>query len=595
MANLVLLLSRLRRCRQSSTLSVLSVAYASELINPKRLPTSQPRSYLSPPPVDTYRPYLLPRLSTLTFCDAFHSRAYSTSTDDSDIDRIAVNPGSESLDDSELFNERLSRVIDDVTAGITNGEEYIFPVRAVISMLDGYHDLTGLPWWIIIASSTLALRIVLFPMLIFQLHKSNEIGEFVFKLPSPFPPPLSGRSYIDQFLHFRKERKAIGCPSYLWHFSFVALQVPCFLLWMTSIRRMSLDGHPGFDCGGTLWFQNLTEFPHGYSGFIFPFLVAGLHLINVRISFKNSSVEKASGVLALLAYYYKWYLHLLALPIGFIGFCIPQGSLVYWVTNSSLTIFQQLSLKHPAVLEKLGLLVKNSQKAPYEETDAPKTMGSRGLQDNNIPVAASEEMGAPKMFPVDSPEKWFKIPIENLSPNELISLAVPFISSKDKESAMPLLKLALDKDPENLRAMVLMGRVLLLKHLNTEANEYLERAISKLSFAGNPTEVEEVDLLILASQWAGVICERQGKRAESLLHFERIANMAEPDDPSSKAHYFDGLLLFASTLFDGGQRDEAAKYLRLVVAYNPAYRKFLEKCEQDDDIASDLANSRREL
>lgn len=26
------------------------------------------------------------------------------------------------------------------------------------------------------------------------------------------------------------------------------LQVPCFLLWVVTIRRMSLDNHPGFDC-----------------------------------------------------------------------------------------------------------------------------------------------------------------------------------------------------------------------------------------------------------------------------------------------------------------------------------------------------------
>lgn len=35
--------------------------------------------------------------------------------------------------------------------------------------------------------------------------------------------------------------------------------------------------------GGALWFQNLTEYSHGYSGFIFPFLIAGLHYINVQV------------------------------------------------------------------------------------------------------------------------------------------------------------------------------------------------------------------------------------------------------------------------------------------------------------------------
>jgi len=50
-----------------------------------------------------------------------------------------------------------------------------------------------------------------------------------------------------------------------------------------------------------------------------------------------------------------------------------------------------------------------------------------------------------------------------------------------------------------------------------------------------------------------------------------------------------------STLFDAGQKAEAAKYLRLVVAYKPGYKKFLEQCEKDDDFTSDLARSRRDL
>ncbi|KAJ0079031.1 hypothetical protein Patl1_24087 [Pistacia atlantica] len=67
------------------------------------------------------------------------------------------------------------------------------------------------------------------------------------------------------------------------------------MLCFTNIQRM-LEGHPGFDCvstnmreylsieymmlcpwnllqGGTLWFQSLTEFPHGLLGPIFPIVI----------------------------------------------------------------------------------------------------------------------------------------------------------------------------------------------------------------------------------------------------------------------------------------------------------------------------------
>jgi hypothetical protein len=46
---------------------------------------------------------------------------------------------------------------------------------------------------------------------------------------------------------------------------------------------MSLDHHPGFDSGGALWFQNLTEIPNGLYGPLFPFLIAGLHYTNTQV------------------------------------------------------------------------------------------------------------------------------------------------------------------------------------------------------------------------------------------------------------------------------------------------------------------------
>ncbi|RZB53362.1 ALBINO3-like protein 2, chloroplastic isoform C [Glycine soja] len=484
MATAAALFSRLCRARPSSSLSLLS----------------PPRVLSSPLPPPLPAP-ASPHSPTLAFLDAFRSRAFSSHISDN------REPELNSFGVDSPLNSELLKVIADTSGG--GEDDAVFPVRAAISMLESFHDLSGFPWWLTIISSTLALRIVVLCPLILSLHKLKTIGEFFPKLPPPFPPPFSGKSYIRQFLFFQKKRKAIGCPSYVWPLVPFIVQVPCFFLWMISIRKMSLDGHPGFDCGGALWFQNLTELSHGYSGFIFPFLIAGLHYVTVQISFRKPLVAETRDIFDLLAKFYKQYLDFLTIPIAITGFCIPQGSQLYWVTNSSLTLIQQITLRHPAVLAKLGLL-DNSQKGASEQIAASKTAPSPGLQDN-IPTAATKETVSPEKNPLDSPEKWHRIPIEEMSPKELVTLAVPFLNSDDKESAIPLLKLALDKDPDYVRALVLMGRVLLLKHVNDEANEYFERAISKLSLAGHSADAEEVDLLILSSQWAGIACERQVK------------------------------------------------------------------------------------
>ncbi|XVE90520.1 hypothetical protein DITRI_Ditri20bG0084400 [Diplodiscus trichospermus] len=370
---------------------------------------------------------------------------------------------------------------------------------------------------------------------------------------------MSGISYTDNFIRFRKERKAIGCPSFLWFLAPFLTQAPCLFLWVTSIRRMSLDNHPGFDSGGALWFQNLTELPHSALGLIFPFLIASLHYINVQISFATSSVGKVDSLFAKV---FKFYLDILTLPLFGIGLLIPQGSLVYWVTNSSISLIQQLTLKHPAVRSILGLPDKDASTA-----------------------------GAPS---VESPSMQQRIPVQNLSPKELLSLSIKHLSREEKDQAISLLNLALVKDPDYVKAMVVMGQTLMQKGMLEESGKFLERAISKLSFAGHATEVEDIDLLILSSQWAGVVCMKQGKKAEGLVHLERIATFKEPDDPRCKAHYFDGLLLLSSALVDFGRKAEALKFLHSVVAFNPNYKYLLEELEnEEDDFASNLAHSRR--
>ncbi|KAK8532206.1 hypothetical protein V6N13_131541 [Hibiscus sabdariffa] len=440
-------------------------------------------------------------------------------------------------------------------------EQHILPVRSIISLLDGYHNLTGFPWWITIVTSTVAMRFALLPAVVIHLQKLKTIVELAPKLPSPLPPPMSGRSYKDHFIHFQKERKAIGCPSYFWFLAPFLTQVPCLLLWVTSIRRMSLDNHPGFDNGGALWFENLTELPHGASGFIFPFLIAGLHYLNVQISFATTSVGKVDSFLAKV---YKFYLDFLTLPFFGIGLLIPQGSLVYWVTNSSLSVIQQLTLKHSAVRAILG------------------------LPDKTAPAAQ-----APSVEPTSTPPI-LPPPVQNLSPKELLTLSVKHLSRGERDQAVLLLKLALERDPGYVKAMVVMGQTLMQKGLMEDATQYLELAISKLSLTGHPTEVEDVDLLILSSQWAGVVYMKQGKKAEGLAHLERIASLKEPEDPKSKAHYFDGLLLLSSALFDSGRKAEALEFLKLVVAYNPKYDYLLEDFKnEEDDFASNLAGSRR--
>ncbi|XP_031127880.1 ALBINO3-like protein 2, chloroplastic [Ipomoea triloba] len=512
------------------------------------LPLSPSRSVLSSPA--SAQQFLVP------FCVCSISRSFST-RESASIEGVPCQDNdftaSQSATPADLF------LGCDVVGG-GSVEEPILPVRVLISLLDGYHDLTGFPWWAVIASGTLAMRLALFPFVVLQLHKLKRIGELLPKLPPPFPPPMSGRTFKDQFQHFRREKSAAGGPSLLWFIASFAVQVPCFLLWLTTIRRMSLDHHDGFDWGGTLWFQNLTEVPNGTLGPIFPLLIAGLHFVNVQVSFQKM-FTRTEGTFASLAKYYKLYLEILTLPILFISFNLPQGSLVYWLSNSSLSLLQQISLKHPVIRKKLE------------------------LPDRDISgfVAKQKELDSSEEVEINTSRESRKIAAQNLSAKELVNVSIKFLAKGQKDIALRLLRLALDKDPDHARALILLGQTQLQNGFLSEATKNFECCISKLLLNGHPTEVEDVDNLILSSAWAGVACIRQGKYDEGIVHLERVAVMKEPEDPKTKAHYYEALILFSSALYNVGRKAEAAKYLRIVVAYDPSYRELLEQCENDDN------------
>lgn len=335
---------------------------------------------------------------------------------------------------------------------------------------------------------------------------------------------------------------------------------------------MSLDHHSGFDCEGILWFQDLTEIPHGVLGFIFPLLIAGLHLTNVQVSFRNFSMIKTSDLFRLVARLYQFYLQFLTVPILVIGLYVPQGSLVYWVTNSSLTLIQQLALSHPHVCEKLGL--------------PDKSVAPKDVDDREVPT--------PGMMMLDSWEKNHEIIANDLSPLKLVNLSIQLLASKQQDRAITVLRLALDKDPEYVRALVILGQTLLQKELLVEATECLESAITKLSLLGQPTEVEDIDLLIVASQLASRAYAQQGKMAEGIVHLERIGRLEEPLDIRSKAHYYEGLMFLAIALSIEGRKAEAEKYMRILVAYNPAYNEYFRVLENGEgNFVDELVNSRR--
>lgn len=430
----------------------------------------------------------------------------------------------------------------EITGGGGGGEisatGWYTPVDGAIAFIDGFHNFTGLPWWLTIVASTVSIRLAILPLIIMQLKKMDIIKELLPKLPSPVPMPGSGRSFREQYSLFTKQRQAIGCPTLFWAFASLSVQAPCFILWMMAIRRMCLEDHPGFDCGGALWFSDITGCAHGPLGALFPISVAGMHFLNVQISFQHSTDANVSGLMPLIMKYYKIWLEILTVPILLVGFNIPQGSLIYWLTNSFLSAVQHLSLRHPSVHQKLGLRARSK---------VTQQVGSLSELNNGKSM-------------------------DRLSSDELLVLASQHVAKGHQDRALQVLREAVKKDPGRPEVYIALGKIQLSKKLWIEASEHFELAIAK---------GRNDDVLIAAYMGAGVALFSQGRKLEAISYLRKLAAYEEPKEHWSKARYYQGLVTLASVLFQEGEKVEAAHYLRLAANYDPSVKSYLQEWEDN--------------
>ncbi|KAF8733064.1 hypothetical protein HU200_015425 [Digitaria exilis] len=533
---------------------------------------------------------------------AFHSRSFSwysrssSRPSPSPETATADTPGEEAYIDKESVCLENAHIVDNEegvasaaadtvggAAGTTAdgvGGVSELAVNTMTDLMDGFQSLTGLPWWITISLSTVAMRLLILPALIVQLHKTAKIGEILQKLATSLPPPQPGSNFRDQYSLFQR-KKELGCPSFFWNFTYFSVQFPCFILWMMSIRTMCLNNHPGFDNGGILWFHDLTEFPHGTLGPIFPILVAGLHYLNVQISFQGSQIKHHPGIFGLLAKYYRIYLDILTIPLFLIAYVVPQGSLVYWTTNGLFSVAQQLSLRNVTVRKLLGLPDvraqvgyraekspleghKMMQRSPFEDAD---------LQTKLVPSdsGTASESTTPN-FVMESIEGNIS---EFSAPEELLEQALQYLGTGRRDQAIPLIRTAVERNPDLSTALIGMGQTLFSNRLFPEASECFKHAIEKIH--------EDDPLLILALFGAGLSHERQGDNEMAIKLLQRIAELKEPEKPINKTCYFQGMVMLGSILSREGRNLEAAKYLQMAIAYDPSVERLLKECEEGKD------------
>lgn len=236
------------------------------------------------------------------------------------------------------------------------------PTLAVQSALVGLHDLSGLPWWATLVAGTCAVRVALFPVIVYQQRQQSRLRNL--------RPVL--RAVSESCKHIpdltRRQGALIGgmwreCVRHGVHpmSLFVAplVQVPVFLTCVVSVRRMlersvvgPADGGAlaptsphDMSTGGAVWFSDLTA-ADPYA--VLPICTIGLFLVSTELSGAGATMPPWMEFL-------KRRLQdggLIALP-AFAAF--PAGVFMYWVPNNLISLVQTQLTRLPRVRMALAL------------------------------------------------------------------------------------------------------------------------------------------------------------------------------------------------------------------------------------------------
>ncbi|KAL8521269.1 hypothetical protein ACS0TY_011705 [Phlomoides rotata] len=196
--------------------------------------------------------------------------------------------GEGSADNIELLNDVVSVVADKAVeaAPVLNevaiaAADSFFPVAALQYVIDYVHCSTGLSWWAAIAVTTVMIRWLQIPLLIYQLKATSK-----FALITPMMQEIkdemqdkgmSPSAVAEGQAKMQGLMKEHGVTPFT-PLKGVLISAPIFCSFFFAINNM-VEKVPSFKDGGTLWFTDLTTPDTMY---IFPVLTALTFWITVE-------------------------------------------------------------------------------------------------------------------------------------------------------------------------------------------------------------------------------------------------------------------------------------------------------------------------
>lgn len=248
-----------------------------------------------------------------------------------------------------------------------------YPVSSIQDALLYYHEVTGLPWWAAIVTSTILVRTLMtFPFSIYQnyilakvenislelkdlvndLKKETAIAKKSLNLTDKQCAILYKRSLKKQWVNLIERDNCHPFKASL----VILIQIPIWVCMSFALRNLVYlqSGDPSLlitfmelSAGGIGWIPNLTEPDHSL---ILPVAFGFINLTIIEIQ-RLSKLRQPSKMHNVFTNVFRVF-SIIMIPVAA---SVPSCMCLYWTTSSSIGLMHNLILLSPTLRRKLKI------------------------------------------------------------------------------------------------------------------------------------------------------------------------------------------------------------------------------------------------
>jgi len=226
------------------------------------------------------------------------------------------------------------------------------PFDAMEFLLASVHTGTGAEWAVVIAGTTVAVRLCMFPVIVGVMKNSQRLQRIQGQV-SALTEKMNAVSATDPALvkRYTSEINALFTANNCHPFKSIRgilIQMPVFMGFFFAIRRIA-ECDPTFAAsGGSVVFPWLTDLSIADPYHICPIITAATMALTVELGADGQQVQQNPMA--------KNVMRAFALAVVPFTWNMPAGLFCYWITSNICSLTQVSVLKIPPIRDAMGML-----------------------------------------------------------------------------------------------------------------------------------------------------------------------------------------------------------------------------------------------